>query len=86
MSVVGNCPTTFDAVAFLTDLDAAGCDVLLSTPGTRFMPGDEVATYFIKPGPGFCAVMAKWHEAMEACSDHVGQVVALLVEQWEAQR
>ncbi len=73
-------PTTFDAVAFLADLKAAGCDVLLSTPGTCFEPGDEVSTYFIRPGPGYCAVITRWHEAMEACSDHVGQVVVLLAE------
>ncbi len=77
-------PATFDPAAFVADLHAAGCRVALSEPGTRFGSGDEAPTYFIRPGPGYCAVIARWSEAMEACSDHVGQVVACLTARLEA--
>ena len=75
----------FDPVAFLADLHAAGCRVALSAPGTCFRPGDERATYFIRPAPGYTAVMARWHEALSACPDHVERVVACLTARWEAE-
>lgn len=77
-------PAAFDPVAYLADLAAAGCVVVLSMPGTCFKPGDEVSTYFVRPGPGHCGVMAKWGPAIVACPDHVERVAALLVEGWEA--
>ena len=63
---------------------AAGCRVVLSAPGTRFEPSDERVTYFIRPAPGYPAVMARWHDALAACPDDVERVVAVLIERWEA--
>lgn len=76
----------FDLAAFLADLDAAGYRVVLSAPGTRFGPGDEVSTYFIRPSPGYSHVMLRWHEALAACPDHVPRMVAYLTAAngWEA--
>lgn len=73
-------PAAFDPVTYLEDLAAAGCRVVLSMPGTCFRPGDEATTYFIRPGPGHCGVMAKWGPAIVACRDHVERVVAVLLE------
>ncbi|MGI4765481.1 MAG: hypothetical protein ACRYGP_10550 [Janthinobacterium lividum] len=73
-------PAAFDAVAYLTDLAVAGCRVVLSLPATCFRPGDETVTYFIRPGPGHCGVMAKWGAALVACPNHVERVVAALLE------
>ncbi len=84
MSAAGERPAAFDPAAFVADLRAVGCRVVLSEPGTRFGSGDEAPTYFIRPGSGYCLVMAKWGEALAACPDHVGQVVACLTVKWEA--
>ena len=73
-------PTTFDAVAFLADLKAAGCRVYLALPATVFRPEDDRATYFIAPSRGYTDVMAKWHEALETYPDAHERVVARLVE------
>ncbi len=76
----------FDAAAFLADLKAAGCRVHLALPATVFRPEDDRPTYLISWPPqtgafqGYCAVMAKWSDAMEACSDHVDLVTARLAE------
>ena len=72
------CSSAFDAAAFLEDLKAAGCDVVLMMSGTSFGPGDAAATYFIRPAPGYTAVMAKWSDAMDACPDAHERVVARL--------
>ncbi len=86
LCAAGERPTAFDAIAFMADLRAAGCRVVVSTPGTRFEPSDEVPTYFIRPALGYPAVMARWHDALAACPDHVGVVVAHLTAAngWEA--
>ncbi len=84
MSAAGKRPAAFDPATFVADLRAAGCRVVLSAPGTQFDPSDEVPTYFIRPAPGYTAVMARWHDALAACPDHVGRVVAVLIERWEA--
>ncbi len=74
------CSATFDAAAFLADLEAAGCKVRLEIPGTRFM-GDEAPTYFIAPSRGYTArhgeVVGK---AIAACPDHVALVTTRLAE------
>ncbi len=49
-------------------------------PGTTFGPVEEPTTYFIRPGPGHCLVMAKWGKAIVSCPDHVEQVTARLAE------
>ena len=77
-------PKTFDAAAFVADLQASGCQVVLCTPGTWFEPGNEATTYLIKPASGYTTVMARWADAVDACPDHVERVVALLIERWEA--
>ncbi len=33
----------------------------------------------------YTAVMARWHEALAACPDHVERVVACLTARWEAE-
>ena len=73
-------PTTFDAVAFLADLKAAGCQVYLGLPATVFRPEDDWPTYFIAPSRGYTDVLAKWSDAMETYPDAHERVVARLVE------
>ncbi|MGI4764664.1 MAG: hypothetical protein ACRYGP_06325 [Janthinobacterium lividum] len=73
-------PTTFDAVAFLADMKAAGCRVCLALPASVFRPEDDWSTYFIAPSQGYAAVMAKWSDAMAAYPDAHERVVARLVE------
>lgn len=71
-------PVVFDAAAFVSDLVEARCRVVLSWPATTFEPVEQPVTYFIAPGPAYTAVMERWHDAMEACPDHVEEVVAYL--------
>ena len=81
-------PVSFDPVAFLADLTAAGYRV----SAYRSIPrggGENTSTpsYFIQPpaGRGFGedhrAIMARWSDAMDACPDHVERVVAHVFEQ-----
>ena len=78
-------PKTFDPAAFVADLQAAGCRVILSWPATTFGPDEEPASYFVKPSPAYAAVMAKWSDAMGACPDAHERVVACLFEMREAE-
>ena len=81
----------FDPAAFVADLRAAGCRVVLSTPGTRFGPGDEAATYIIGPADGhgfgdaYSDVMMRWADALAASRENVERVVAHLTAAWEAE-
>ena len=80
-------PTTFDPAAFVSDLQAAGCHVVLSWPGTTFGPEEEeLASYFIRPSPGYAAVMARWSDAMEGCPNAHERVAAVLMERREMAR
>ena len=68
-------PVAFDPAAFVADLRAAGCRVVVGGP---IRPSDLPDGYFIAPSRGYPAVMARWSDAMEACPDHIERVVARL--------
>ena len=71
-------PAAFDPAVFVTDMRDAGCEIVVSDPGTHSGPSDEALAYFIRPAPGYPAVMARWGDAIEACPDHVERVVRVL--------
>lgn len=82
-------PAVFDAAAFVAELVALDCKVYLARAGgTAGFP--RRVTYSIGSpdgrgfGESFRIVMGRWHDAMEACPDHVGQVVAHLSAMGEA--
>lgn len=70
----------FDAAGFVADMTAAGLVMGIMRDVPRGGETAEPPTYFIRPSRGYAGVMSKWADAMDACPEHVGRVVAVLLE------